>query len=176
MPPPHHCIKIGTRTQQGGDTPLRHTKTRTTTWQGASPSLSRPNWNKNMTRRDISPLHHVKMERTWWEGATPFSSDLNWNGNTMRRYIPFSLCQNGNNMMRRGNPRDYHKYEKPMGFSLGFAGVGVQVWHLYPSKNPYTAGLMEFKAPLKTTSMRPHYDLLCLSIGHHCCCNIWKHE
>jgi hypothetical protein len=33
--------------------------------------------------------------------------------------------------------RDWHGYEKPAGFGLGFAGVGVQVWHLYPSKNLY---------------------------------------
>jgi len=30
---------------------------------------------------------------------------------------------------------------------------------LYPSKNPHIVGLMEFKAPLETTSMWPHYDL-----------------
>src|SRR6266545_8029346 len=34
-------------------------------------------------------------------------------------------------------PRDQHGYQKPAGLSAGLPGVGVRVWCLYPTQNPY---------------------------------------
>src|SRR6266511_1866374 len=33
--------------------------------------------------------------------------------------------------------RDQHGYQKPAGLSAGLPGVGVRVWCLYPTQNPY---------------------------------------
>ncbi len=50
--------------------------------------------------------------------------------------------------------RDQHGYQKPAGLSAGLPGVGVRVWCLYPTQNPYPSTGWRVWSGIQTNSAR----------------------
>ena len=64
--------------------------------------------------------------------------------------------------------RDQHGYQKPAGLSAGLPGVGVRVWCLYPTQNPYPSTGWRvwsgIQTPLEKRDQR--VSLLCWHLCH----------
>ena len=79
--------KLGREHDEEGISPPRRVQMGQRDEEGQAPSSSRPNWNRNTTRRGYTPPRCVKTGQRDEEGQAPSPSHPNWNRNTTRRGI-----------------------------------------------------------------------------------------